>query len=59
MAEIKHHNLEVDVVVLTASLTDEIVEQSKLSGSQICLEKPISRTALKEILQEKMAYAKE
>lgn len=57
MAEIKKQNLEVDVVVLTATLTDEIVEQSKQSGSQICLEKPVSRSALKEILQEKMGHA--
>lgn len=59
IAEIKKQNLELDIVVLTATLTDEVVEQSKNSGSQICLEKPISRSVLKEILKEKISKTKE
>lgn len=58
ISEIKKLDLEVDIVVLTATLTDEVVEQSKNSGSQICLEKPISRSALKEILNEKISKTK-
>jgi signal transduction histidine kinase len=53
ISEVKKQNLEVDIVILTATITDEVIEQSKKTGSQICLEKPISRSALKEILQEK------
>lgn len=51
--EIQNMNLEIDVVILTASLNEEIVERSKKSGSQYCLEKPISRSILKELLHEK------
>ena len=53
MEEIKKLNIKAEVIVLTASLNDEIIEQSNQSGSHLCLEKPISRAALKELLSEK------
>ena len=55
MDEIHKMGLEIDVVVLTASLNDEIIRKSKEYGSQLCVEKPVSRTMMEQLLERRKA----
>lgn len=53
--EINKMGLEIDVVVLTASLNEEIIQKTKASGSDYCVEKPISRSLLEGLLEHRKA----
>lgn len=52
LQEVKKRHPHIEVVILTATLNDEIIERGKASGSEHCIEKPISRATLRNFLKD-------
>lgn len=52
LREVKKKYPHIEVVILTATVNDEIIEKGKASGSEHCIEKPMSRAALRNFLKD-------
>ena len=57
----QQENIDIDVAILTSTVTNEVMEKSLEAGAKFCIEKPINRDTLAKILkgqqqQKQLAY---